>query len=258
MYLITNDSDQGVDCAPRYPSIPTIILRMDDIGANRYSDTRFVLVDEIIAKNISLVLGVIPDNLEQDIPLVKALQTYAAHPKIEIAQHGYEHASNEFENMSEEDAAEAIDKGRAILMKDIGVVPFTFIPPSNSYSKGTINALKQKGFHVISAKEDEYRFDGTLFFVGKNVETYDFYHQRFIPAEEILQTCTDHLLLTHLCVVTIHPQDFLNEQFELETQQFTEFLNMLDRVSVIGVQFNSFKDLMSCETTKRSSVKIVS
>ncbi len=245
-YASQENPYQSLQCFPIYPQTPTIILRLDDIQANVYKDIRFTLIDEILQRNMSLVVALIPKNIEYDRELRDYLREKSIDTKIEIAQHGALHDAEEFKTMDEQEAVERIQEGFKKINRNIGVYPLTFVPPSNEYSSGTIAALKKIGFKTVSAKENEYYFDGDLFFLGKTTETYDFANSRFISAEEVIDACEEGLALRNICVITIHPQDYLDDQDEIDEERYQEFIKLLDELKKKDVVFKTPREMISC------------
>ena len=246
--LVTAEDQYGnLQCYPIYPDTPTVVFRLDDIQANVYKNIRFLIIDEILKRNMAVVVGLIPKKIELDRELKNYLREQSRNSHFEIAQHGYLHTPEEFKNISEEESYEQIQEGFAKISQNIGLYPLTFIPPSNEYSKGTIESLKKMGFKIVSAKEDEYFFDGAIFFMGKTAETYDFFHKRFIPAAEVLEACEVGLELRNFCVIVIHPQDYLNDQSEIDEARYSEFLKLLNELEKKNLTFKAPHEMIYCK-----------
>lgn len=243
-YVTAMEEDNN--CNLKFPEEDFIILRIDDIGANRYVNFRFKLVEEILNRDMKVLLGVIPYGLDNDKDLNNFISKNKNNPKIEMAQHGYTHESEEFKNLDYSKSREFIINGLSSLNK-YGVAPSTFVPPSNEYSEQTILVLTELGFRVVVAKDDEYKYDGNLFYLGKTTETYDFYNKRFIPFNEVLDECKLSLNLRNICVVSIHPQDYLREGNEIDPVKFDEFLKLLDGLKELNVKFVTPRDFFVCD-----------
>ncbi|MDO8509234.1 MAG: DUF2334 domain-containing protein [Nanoarchaeota archaeon] len=238
---------QGEYCEFK-PQNNTIILRLDDIAAWRYKEISNWIITEILSRDMGVTLGVIPQNLGKDPKVVKYLNNLKMNPLIEISLHGFNHEENEFLNLNEEEALSKIIAGKNEIVNVTGVVPATFIPPYNEYSSEVKDALMEQGFKIFSAKEDEYNIDQNYYSIGYNARTYDFYTKRFIPVEEIISDCRQSLNKTGICVVMIHPQDYLAEPSSenIDLEKYNEFLKLLNELQELDVQFKTFKDLIEC------------
>ncbi len=241
---VIKESTSMKGCVPNFPRNFTVVLRLDDIGKNRYTDFRFKLVDEVLSRDMSITIGVIPYGLEEDPLLVDYLLANNRNSQLEVAQHGYSHTENEFETISFQEANKSLYKGVTILNR-FGVFPITFIPPSNVYSQDTISALNKQGFKIVSARENEYFFDGNLFYLGKTTETYDFYNKMFIPVDEILSECRTSFDLTNICVIVLHPQDYLTNGV-LDDEKYASFVSLLQRLEEMNVISVNPRDFLLC------------
>lgn len=246
------DSNVYNNCYMKTINNPTIILRIDDLGAWHYNNAVRVITEDIVSKDMSVVLGVIPFNIEKD----KSFMDWARqdsirlNPKIEIAQHGYIHSVEEFKNLSYSDASKSIESGRELLMSKLGVVPVTFIPPYNVYSNGTSKAVKDNGFKIISSGQNEYSFFEHVLYIGYNTKTYDFDKRVNVPVEETIKDCEDSLKKRKLCVVMIHPQDYMSKdssgQLNIDNIKYAEFLRLLSELDKLNAEFSTFRENLRC------------
>ena len=241
-----NNINPDQECYPLFPTEQTIILRMDDLQAYAYGDFRFKILDEILDRDMSIIVGVVPEKLELDTKLKKYLINHRTNPNFEIAQHGYEHTLEEFKNLSDEDSLIRLKTGHQKILDSLGIYPTTFIPPYNEYSQSTIEALKKLNFKVVSARKDEYFFSNNIFHIGKNAETYDFTNNKGINVEEIVSICKKSLDLKNLCMIVIHPQDFLDKDFNVEQERYGEFIKLLNELEKLNVSFKVPRDLIFC------------
>ena len=228
----------------------TIILRMDDIGAWQYKDSSKILVAEILDRNMFITLGVIPEDLGTDRSTVLWLRKLKNNLQVEIALHGFSHEENEFMELGEGEASSKIREGLEELEKSINVRPITFIPPYNEYSSRTLTALPYYGFKIFSAKKNEYVTDDDLIMMGYTSNTYSFEGKFLVPVEEVIADCKNSLNKRNICVIMLHPQDYLisgSTDDELDEDKYSKFLEMLDELEKLDVEFKNFKDLLNCK-----------
>jgi predicted deacetylase len=145
------------------------ILRWDDIS--RFHDRKKfrALVDLFVKHDVPGLLGVIPDNRDEELRFDTQDETEFIDELREldkagweIGQHGYRHIKhtesggvwglNQASEFAERDYDEQIadlQSGRDIL-RSYGLDPVTFIPPWHSYDKSTLKALAAVGFRALS------------------------------------------------------------------------------------------------------------
>lgn len=225
------------------PMNRTIMLRMDDLGNGRFIDSVENITSIILENNMSITMAVIPENIDKDAKFISWVNSVKNDPRIEFAQHGYKHSFEEFKNLSYSESLELINAGKKNFMTSWNIVPVTFIPPYNEYSNGTIEVVKDSGFKIVSAGENEYSM-GELAFVGYTARTYDFSNSRFIPASDVIRDCNESLNKNGLCVVMIHPQDYLDSERpkQIDPARYIEFLKMIEGLKGLNAEFKTFKD----------------
>lgn len=222
-------------------SEPTIILRMDAVRA--YSVQTPILIDEILNRNLSASLGVIPLNLEKDKKIINYLLKIRKNPNIEIAQHGTNHNESD-ENITEEILLE----GNTKIQKLIGVKPITYIPPHNKLSRES-REIVSKYFMIISGKEGILKEGENIAEIGYTAETYNYQKNQYIPTEETINECKLSLEKINLCVITIHPQEYssdINNPNDLPKERFEDFKEMLDKLQELNARFSTFNNLVVC------------
>ncbi|PIN90968.1 hypothetical protein COU57_02530 [Candidatus Pacearchaeota archaeon CG10_big_fil_rev_8_21_14_0_10_32_14] len=255
-------------CKVQYPTNESkiIILRMDDISAFQYKKSSRVLVKDILDRDISVTLGLIPEGLANDKSTIKWLNILKKDIRIEIAQHGYDHSYEEFKALDEESASMKIEEGKKIIGYYLGIIPVTFIPPYNVNSKDTELALKESGYKILSSGSGSTNLtDENFGEMGYTSRTYiygqDEYRNEnsgsgFVDVEEVISDCKNSLNSQNLCVVMIHPQDYLkrdsNDKImdEFDSVRYNNYLETLDKLEKLrqneNAEFKNFDDLLVC------------
>jgi|SRR3989344_3315083 len=231
----------------------TIILRLDDVKAWQYYNITTKMTDEVLSRNMALTLSVIPKDIEKDTKLfLPWINDVRNNPNVEIALHGYLHEESEFQSLSREEAAYRLQKGKDDLIKYIGIVPVSFVPPENEFSDGTVDALADTGFRVLAAGDSiaikqYFEIGEKVLYLGKTTQTYNFDNKKFIPADQVLEECNASLDETGLCVIMIHPQDYLTaDRTQIDEVRYDEFIKMLDGLENLNASFKNFKDVANC------------
>lgn len=230
----------------KFPTERTIILRMDDVQGYTWNDIFINLTDAVLSKNMSITLGVIPyRNMENDIVAKKYLLDKMEDPRIEIALHGTSHSRVEFLNLGEEEAYNLAKLGLDKMMNMFNIRPITFIPPENEYDENTITALSKLGFKIISAKEKEYKYDRGMMRIGYTVPTKHSNEQDLVPVNKIFEYCKISLDEKNICVILIHPQDYVAEdKRSLNQTRYDQFVYMLDELKSLNTRYSTFAELI--------------
>ena len=224
-----------------------IILRLDDAGAWHYDELVQRIADDVTSRNLHLVIAVIPKDISKDTNFLLYMRELLRDPRIEVAQHGYEHSEEEFRDYTYEEAIDAIEKGKEEIIRELKVVPITFIPPYNVYSKATEDALKAEGFKVIAGEEGEYSIKPNMLILGYTATTSDFPYTKDIDVSRIIADCRQSLAEKGYCEIMIHPQDFLTDPDlegprEFDMIKYTQFQILLDSLKKVNAESITFKD----------------
>lgn len=99
---------------------------------------------------------------------IRLLAEYMSRGTIEIAVHGYSHRSNvtsgrdsEFAGMPEDTQRQLLKDAKTSLEAALGSRLTAFVPPFNSYDVGTLRALQDNGYKLLSAPPDGPALPGT-------------------------------------------------------------------------------------------------
>lgn len=230
-------NDTGLKCTEG----KKIILRMDD--ARAYSIPTPYLVDEVINRNLSITLGLIPSKLENDVRMQKYLLKISRNPNIEIAQHGNYHDARD-ENINEENLL----AGNKKIQELIRVIPVTYIPPYNKIGKDSIIAVS-KYFKIISSKPGILKKENGVLIMGGDAETYDYSNHKYVPINTVISDCKHSLENKGICVIIIHPQEYstdINNPKDISEEKMNEFKNMLDGLQELNATFTTFSKASKC------------
>lgn len=225
-----------------------VVLRIDDIQAHAYTDVQIRMMSDAFNQSIPLVLGVIPYAIAEDVRMVRFLREHECH--AEIAQHGWDHnyengsETPEFGNVSEEEAYTLITRGKELLQEVTDQPVVTFIPPNNRASRGTLQALMRTGILVNSATgTGEFDYDA---------KTYDFIRSRFIPASEVLAECDSHFAKDGLCIIMIHPQDYM-QNGAFDEEKYQQYKDLIAGLKKRNVSFVTMRDIVDAEGRRNLS-----
>ncbi len=233
------------NCNVEKPGQGTIILRLDDVGANRLELAKAV-TNAVLEQNYAVTLGIIPTRLDSKTD--SWLKTLKNDNRIEFALHGYEHTDYEFSQLSKEEIKNKLELGRKLIYDKLGEVPLTFIPPNNKYNENLLLALKEEGFKIISAKENELGFGTGFASIGYT--TYTKMLNGELQINDIIERCGKKLDETGICVIMIHPQDFRMEGTgEIDEARLDSFGILLESLKKLNAEPKTFKSLVKCENS---------
>lgn len=240
--MYSNDSE---NYTAFQPTERVIVLRMDDVQGFLWREQTINLTETVLAHNMSISLAVIPDSkLDIDTKMRHFLIDKSKDSRIEIAQHGLKHTSDEFLYFNETVAYNSILSGSNILRNVIRVKPVTFITPYNKYNNNTIIALSKLNFSIISAEEDDYGFTENLARFGFNVQTKKSKETDLTPIPVILNECKSSLKERNICVVMIHLQDYVDNKGNMNNTKYNEFVKLLESLKSLDAKSITFKDLI--------------
>lgn len=215
-----------------------IIIRIDDVSAWHLNDVSITMIESIFNRKMAVSAAVIPKDIDRDHKIVDFIKSKINNPNFEIAQHGTNHTVNEFLGLNEQEAYDLIKIGREKLIKTFSYSPVTFIPPYNEYSEDTVKALSELGYRVMSGKRNESRNE-SLLIIGYDVRTKDVGKEGLNPVEDVIEECKNALNSKNLCVIMIHPSDYVKDGKFVYKNEFLDLLDNLWQLNATFVTFNN-------------------
>lgn len=208
-----------------------IILRVDDVQDYVWYDAQKAIMESALERNLTLVLGIIPSNFLEDKRIYDLVKDNRCN--FEIALHGYRHEFEEFKNLDYTNAFEKAKKGLELL-KNVEPNIVSFIAPDNVISNEAEDALKSLGIKYISAFNNNSKY-------GFDVSIYDWKNKESIDYRKLLADCNNFLEAEGICVVMIHPQDFIIDG-EFNKEKFDNYLKFLDGIEELNASIINFRD----------------
>ena len=230
-------------CGLELPTKPTIILRMDDIQMF-FENISLNLTRTIFDNNFSVTWGLIPSRMNENIE--RFVFANFNNPLFEVSQHGTYHAPDEFKNLTEEEAFNLMKRGNDIIVKNLEIIPVTFIPPYDEFNDATIKAMENLGFSIISGKLAEMKSYGQVFNLGYNIDVKNTKTKELLPVENVVKACSTALNLTNICVIKLHVQDYTNDLGEIDSKKYEIFVKMLQSLKDLQAETSTYKGLLRC------------
>ena len=206
-----------------------VVLRVDDIQANAWRDVQMQMISDAQEYKMPLSLAIIPLKLNSD-PLISFFLRKKS-CNLEFMLHGYDNSFEEYKELSYEQAFVKTQNGKNILREELkieGDEPVSFVPPNNVLSKEAEKAVFDLEFKLISAGfgESDYDFGSS---------TYDFELLEPVPPEQVLNECRADFAEKGYCIIMIHPQDFVDEDGDIDWDIYDEhYIKLLDRLESIS------------------------
>ena len=217
-----------------------VVLRIDDVQAYAWSGVTTRIINDAHEREIPLVLGVIPKNLKQDSELYSYLRKRKCN--LEFALHGWDHDTGdngvtpEFRDKPYKEAKDEIERGREVIETLSREDLVTWIPPNNDQSEGTTQAVAELEIPITS-KEGSGYYDF-------HAATFDYDIDELVSADTVVADCEVQFERSDLCVVMMHPQDFVDfPEGNFNETKYQVYLNVLEGLAQRDVSFVRFKDL---------------
>lgn len=252
-YLISNQdvdvSEQEIIAEPTVEIISCncVAFRLDDIQDYWLNEVQIEIMETFDKKNLPLTIGIIGNEIGEDLEIVSYLNETIPKNLLEIANHGWNH--EDFTEFDKETQSIFLKQTNKKLRQVFGVVPSVFIPPYNEFDNNTIYAMKEN--HIT-------HFSSSINLSSPPFPLTDSYLYNFpeaaytgeLPSSSTLFVPVDHkLTLSQIqksisengfAVVMMHPQDFsIMENGEhsnkINWNQIRELELLLDRIQIQGL-----------------------
>jgi len=203
-----------------------VVFRMDDIQDGYLDAEQLKIMDIFLSKGDPLTLGLIMHKFGNDSSILNKISEGYKKGLFELAVHGWDH--NNYSDFSEKEQISSLYKANERMQSIFGKKSDIFIPPFNKFNNGTLNAIRQLGFKIMSSSIlDQYRYDlGKSTFISKEKEgnsTKDIYYLPYttdfkdfigrsqikFPIEVIAKNIEANIEKYGYAVVLIHPQSFI-------------------------------------------------
>ncbi len=243
----SKEFDSLVENATEIISCNCVAFRLDDIQDYWLNDVQIEIIDIFNERNLPLTIGIIGNDIGEDVQIVSFINQSIPNNLLEIANHGWVH--EDFTEYDKETQSNFIKNTNDKLQSIFGVTPIVFIPPYNEYNNDTISAMNENGITHFSSSttiaDPPYPMvDAQLYSFPASATTGE------LSLESSLFTGINHkLTLSQIqnsiseygfAVVMIHFQDFsvikegdyLNQ---INWNQIKELELLLNRIKIAGI-----------------------
>ena len=226
-----------------YVSIPdrSMIVRIDDIRA--FSEASQVLITELLKNNVSITLGIIPRQLEEDRQLILFLKSIKGDPRVEIAQHGVFHNETD-NNLTETNLFEGLNKIETLL----GVKPIVYSTPFNNDISPENKEIIAKYFKGITSGWGILK-EGSVAEIGHTVSNFNISQNNKTNISDIAKICEENLDRLNYCIVLLHPQEFttnIANPVNVSYEKLQELDSLIISLKKLDANFVTFKNIITC------------
>jgi peptidoglycan/xylan/chitin deacetylase (PgdA/CDA1 family) len=225
----------------------TVVFRFDDYSAVSETSAEVRIIDAFASRGLPLTMGVIPyaraTGLCDGMPLPreKAAILLQNRRTVDVAMHGYAHEKTgpwtEFAGVDVAEQVERLRRGKQLLDSLLDEQTTIFIPPWNSYDRGTLHAVQTLGFTCLSAGEDGPAANGPIRFLPATCE--------LTGLEKAVRKARHHGSGNLIIVVLFHGYDFKEVDRHRGSTTFERFYALLDWVAARDdVAVRSIGDLL--------------
>jgi predicted deacetylase len=251
----------NASCTLAWPAQRTIILRMDDVQSFGWARVAINITDTVLQRNKSIVLGVIPGRLVERQNGINQMADYLegkiSDERIEIAVHGLNHVENEF-NTTEEDAYTMVEESINEIENSLHKIPVTFIPPNNVFNPESEKSLSKLGIYIISSDQDIFRYENGVYDIGYTVATKHSDLTELSPVWDVVDACSRALDLRNICVIMIHPQDYVGEDgVVINNTRYANFIDLLNRLDGLNATYTTFNKMLVCQNAGATAQLVV-
>lgn len=238
-YLFMNNANAQMDNSTTYKATQgacrCVIFRLDDANSNFLTTVQLGILNQFIAKNQSLSLGLIMHKINQVSPVTEKIAEGQQKGLFELDIHGWDHV--DYAQLSQEEQLGTLQQADSKMHVIFGQYSQVFIPPYNKFDGDTIGILKSVGIKIFSADTSS---DKASYFVrnGKNVITPNptLYHLPAmttfksdngngtwikVPIPTLLNQIDEYVNRYGYVVVLLHPQNFA----KLENNVFVDVVD---------------------------------
>ena len=126
-----------------------VIFRMDDVQDNFIDEAQAAAMNLFILKNQPLTLGLIMNDIGNDITISQRIAKGIEKGLFELSLHGWDHV--DYTKLSEEHQKDFLKKANDKMQRLYGNTSNIFITPYGKFNDETINAMSQLGIKILSA-----------------------------------------------------------------------------------------------------------
>jgi hypothetical protein len=260
-------SPHSTVCTPlenRTTSEKMIVLRLDDVQSYGWHDISMRMMTDALERKLPVVAGVIPKESASNPDLNEFFARNGCN--LEVALHGYDHQRTdattyqpdyynaegahfaEFASLTTTEAHARIARGLAEISGLSSQEVLTFIPPEHMLSPEAELALHRFGIHLISG--------GSGAFYDYHAYTWDGSTDTYVSATTVMNTCWERFDAgENLCVIMLHPQDYARDDGSLHTERYTDYLKLLNLITISDTSVVTFKEVTQNRTLWQPAVE---
>jgi peptidoglycan/xylan/chitin deacetylase (PgdA/CDA1 family) len=246
-----------------------VVFRMDDIQDYWVRAGQLATMNQFLAKNQSVTLGIIMNAIGNDSEIVNKVKQGKDSGLFELGVHGWNHTY--YTPLSEQEQTNSMYDSNTKMIALFGNASEIFFPPFDAFNDGTINAMKQAGMKILGGNRssfDQLDLKGNnnetsalspslieskkIFYIPSTISFKDYYGGEYIrnSVQSIFNNATQSVNANGYAVIVIHPQDFMkidangNLINELDENQINDLSSLIDLILSNNIHIGSFSEIV--------------
>jgi peptidoglycan/xylan/chitin deacetylase (PgdA/CDA1 family) len=270
-----------------HSSCNCVVFRMDDIQDYWIRSAQLAIMNQSLAKNQSLTLGIIMNAIGNDSEIVnKIKQGNNSSGPFELAVHGWNHTN--YINLTEDEQRISLEDAHNKMINLFGNASEIFVPPYDAFNNDTLNAMRQVDMKIIDGNRssiDQLQLKSnsssntttnesalsqsspleskTIFYVPSTISFKDYYGGKYLrnSDQSILNNVTESISANGYAVVVIHPQDFVQIAANgsltptIDQNEINDFSRLLDLMSSNHIPLGSFSEIIAVQMQSNNTQK---
>ncbi len=272
-----------------HSSCKCVVFRMDDIQDYFVRSAQLAIMNQFLAKNQSLTLGIIVNAIGNDTEIVNKVKegNSSSSGHFELAVHGWNHTY--YTKMKEEEQRLSLVNAHNKMIKLFGKASDLFIPPYDAFNNDTLSAMRQVDMKIIDgnwSSIDQLQLksnsNGTnitnesaislssplleskkIFYIPSTISFKDYYGGKYLrnSDQSILNNVTQSISTNGYAVVVIHPQDFVQIAANgsltptIDQNEINDFSHLLDSMSSNQIPLGSFSKIIAGQMQSNNTQK---
>jgi peptidoglycan/xylan/chitin deacetylase (PgdA/CDA1 family) len=235
-----------------------VVFRMDDVQDYWVKAGHLAAMNEFVARNQSLTLGVIMNSIGNDSEIINKVKQGKDSGLFELAVHGWNHT--DYTQLSEAEQRNSLYDSNRKMITLFGNSSEIFIPPYNAFNDDTINAMKQADMKILNGNEsafDQLELKGNnnesgISYIPSTIAFKDYYDGQYLQNsnQNIFNNVTQSISAYGYAVIFFHPQDFVkiaaggNPTDELDENPIRDLSSLIDLILSNNIRLGSFSEII--------------
>jgi hypothetical protein len=241
-----------------------VVFRMDDIQDYWVRAGQLATMNQFLAKNQSVTLGIIMNAVGNDSEIVNKIKQGKDSGLFELGVHGWNHT--DYRKLSEQEQTNSMYDSNTKMTALFGNASEIFFPPFDAFNDGTINAMKQAGMKILGGNRSSFdqldlqgnnnnqsqTLSSNIFYIPSTISFKDYYGDEYIrnSVQSIFNNATQSVNAYGYAVIVIQPQDFMKIDANgdpteaVDENQINDLSGLIDLILSNNIHIGSFSEII--------------